>query len=268
MRIVVNHAILLTGVAFLMLPVALIFFSSTHETATLARDGLQFGPGANAVQNYRNVLTLEAGFTNQITMLGMLKNSMIVGSGVAVLTTVFSILSAYAIVYFRLPGAGFLFWMVFATLLFPLESRFITTFQVTSDLGLINTHAGMVLPTIAAALGTFFFRQFFLTLPEEYAEAAIMDGAGPLRFFRDFIVPLSWSRAGAVFVVAFMIGWNQYLWPLMISTDETMYTTMRGIRFMGQETGAGMAFVMISIAPPFFLLLGFQRWFLHGLSDR
>jgi len=265
-RSVINHTILLAGLAFLLVPIALIFFSSTHDTSTLTRQGLQLFPGSSAVQNYHDILFLEAGFADGITTLSMLKNSFIVGFGVAFLTTLFSLLSAFGIVYFRHQWSGFLFWLIFATLLFPLESRFITTFKVTTDLGLINTHMGIILPTLAAALGTFFFRQFFLTLPEEYAEAAILDGAGPWKFFKDFILPLSWARAGAVFVVSFMIGWNQYLWPVMISTDESMYTLIRGIQFVGQETGSGMAFVIISILPPFLMILGFQRWFFNDLS--
>ena len=152
---------------------------------------------------------------------------MIVALGVGILTTAFSFLTAYAIVYFKFRFSGFVFWLVLATLLFPLEARFITTFEVTSALGLINTHTGIVLPVLAAALGTFFFRQYFLTLPEELMEAAILDGAGPIRFLKDIVLPVSWARAGAVFVIAFMIGWNQYLWPLMISTDDSLYTLVR-----------------------------------------
>ena len=258
--------ILLAGVGFLLFPVAVIFFSSSHDTATLARDGLQISFGDNARENYKAVFSLSGGFFDQITAATMLKNSLIIGTGVASLTTAFSILSAYAIVYLKFPMANLLFWVIFATLLFPLESRFVTTFQITAYLGLINTHLGIILPTLAAALGTFFFRQFFLTLPEELAEAARMDGAGPLRFFWDFILPLSWARAGAVFVVSFMIGWNQFLWPLMISTDESLYTLVRGIRFIGQESGPGMALVVISMLPPFVLLLAFQRWFFSNLA--
>ena len=164
-------------------------------------------------------------------------------------------------------GGKWVFWIVFATLLFPLESRFVTTFQVTVELGLVNSHLGIILPVLAMALGTFFFRQYFLTLPEQLTEAAILDGAGPIRFFIDIIVPLSLSRAGAIFVIAFMIGWNQYLWPLMISTDDTLYTLVRGIRLVGQESGPGMALVVITILPPFILLIVFQRWFYRTLHS-
>ncbi len=195
----------------------------------------------------------------------MLKNSLIVGVGVGALTTLISLFTAYAVVFFNFRWAGPVFWVVFVTLLFPLESRVITTFVVTANLGLIDTYAGIILPVLATALGTFFFRQYYLTLPREYLEAAILDGAGPLRFFVDFIVPLSGPRAGAVFMIAFMIGWNQYLWPLMITTREEHYTLVRGMRLIGQESGPGMALIVLSIVPTFLLLLVFQRWFSKSL---
>ncbi len=251
----------------MLAPVVMMIFSSTHSTQTLQQHGLQWSPGGEAFNNYRQVLRFEAGITDQVTPRAMLKNSFIVAIGVASLTTLFSLLTAYAIVFFNMRLAKWVFWMVLATLLFPLESRFITTFQVTSALGLINTHAGLILPVLAAALGTFFFRQYFFTLPPQLIEAAILDGAGPLRFLMEIVVPLSLSRAGAVFVVSFMIGWNQYLWPLMISTDDTLYTLVRGIRLIGQESGPGMALIVITLLPPFLLLLIFQRWFYNGLSS-
>ncbi len=256
-----NHLILLLGVAFLILPIAVIFASSSHETLKLVVDGLQLFPGSAAPDNYARVLRLEAGFTDQITAIDMMKNSLIVAFGVAGLTTGFSLLAAYGLIYFRFPMAGFLFWMTLATLLLPLESRFITTFLVTDQFGLINTHLGMILPTLGLALGTLFFRQLFLTFPDEYLEAAKLDGAGPMRFLFDFILPLSWQRAGAIFVVTFMTGWNQYLWPVMISTDESRYTLMRGIRLIGQESGTGMALIVLSILPPLILVWAFQKWF-------
>ena len=166
-RSVINHAIMLAGVAFLFLPILVVFASSSHETATLVRDGLQLLPGDQAGVNYRRVLTLQAGFTDQITAADMLRNSLILGLGVGAGTTLISLLAAYAMVYFRLRYATALFWLTLATLLLPLESRFITTYLVTDALGLINTHLGMILPALAVALGTLFFRQFFLTLPEE-----------------------------------------------------------------------------------------------------
>ncbi len=261
------HVVLICGLIFLLAPVWLIIFSSTHSTQVLQQDGLQWFASDSMVRNYGQVFSYEAGFFDQITPLVMLQNSLIVGTGVGLLTTLLSILSAYAIVFFNLPGSKWLFWIIFATLLFPLESRFITTFQVTVVLNLVNTHLGIILPVLAMALGTFFFRQYFLTIPEQLMEAAILDGAGPVKFFVDIILPLSLGRAGAIFVIAFMIGWNQYLWPLMISTDESLYTLVRGIRLIGQESGPGMALVVITILPPFILLTVFQRWFYRTLQS-
>lgn len=265
-RGVINHLVLLAGVFIMVAPIVLIFFSSTQSTASLRAEGMQLRFGSFLVENYQSIINYEGGFAEEVTPLAMLKNSMIVAIGVATLTTVLSFFTAYSVVYFRFRFASALFWLVLFTLLFPLESRFIPTFQVTADLGLINTHLGIILPVLAAALGTFFFRQFFLSLPEELLEAAQLDGAGPIKFGWDILMPLSWSRAGAIFVVAFMIGWNQYLWPLMISTDDTLYTLVRGARLLGQESGPGMAFIMLTIIPPFILLLIFQRWFFSALS--
>lgn len=264
-RAIVNHAILVSGVLFLCLPIVLILASSTHTTSQLSVHGLQLVPGTEGPANYNQILTMKAGFTDQITAWAMLSNSLIVAIGTAASTTLISFLAAYSLVYFRLPAATIIFWITMATLLLPLESRFITTFLVTDALGLINTYTGMILPILALALGTLFFRQLFLTFPEEYLEAAKLDGAGPVRFLLDFIMPLSWRRGGAVFVVTFMIGWNQYLWPLMISTDESHYTLMRGIRLIGQESGPGMALVALSILPPLFLVIAFQRWLFKSL---
>ena len=264
---VVTHFILLAGIIFLITPIVLIFVSSTHQSSLLGDSGLQLWPGSEGVKNFTRVLTLQAGFTDQITALDMMKNSLIIATGVAFLTTIVSLCAAYGMVYFKLRIANFVFWLTLATLLLPLESRFITTFLVTDALGLINTHVGMILPVLSVALGTLFFRQLFLSIPNEYLEAAKLDGAGPVRFFVDFIVPMSWKRGGAIFIVTFMIGWNQYLWPLMISTDESRYTLVRGIRLVGEGSGTGMALIVLSILPPLILVIIFQRWFFKALAD-
>lgn len=268
LRGIVNHAILIAGMVFLFLPIVVIFMSSTHSSGVLRSEGLQLLPGDGAIANYVRVFTLEAGFTDRVTAFEMLKNSLILGVGSAVLTSLFAMLTAYALVFFRFRVAGFLFWVTLVTLLFPLEARFINTFQVTSDLGLVNTHLGLVLPTLSLALGTFFYRQYFLSLPDEYLEAAILDGTGPMRFLIDFIVPLSWSRTAAVFSISFIIGWNQYLWPLMISTDDSLYTLVRGIRLLGQNSGPGMAFVVLSILPPMVLLFVFHRTYNYDTPQK
>ena len=265
-RAIINHIILLFGVFIMLSPILLMIFASSQNTAELRTIGMQFEFGDYFIENYNSVINFETGFTDEVTPMAMLKNSMIIAIGVGFLTTLLSFFAAYAIVFFKFKIANIIFWLVLLTLLFPLEARFIPTFQITSYLGLINTHLGIILPVIAAALGTFFFRQFFLTLPEELMEAALLDGAGSFKFALDILMPLSISRAAAIFIIAFMIGWNQYLWPIMISTDDTLYTLVRGIRFMGQGSGAGMAFATITITPPLVLVLIFQRWFFRGLG--
>ena len=265
-RTIINHIILLFGVFIMLFPILLMIFASSQNTADLRTIGMQFQFGDYFIENYNTVINFETGFTDEVTPMAMLKNSIIIAIGVGFFTTLLSFFAAYAIVFFKFKIANIIFWLVLSTLLFPLEARFIPTFQIASYLGLINTHLGIILPVIAAALGTFFFRQFFLTLPEELMEAALLDGAGSFKFALDILMPLSISRAAAIFIIAFMIGWNQYLWPIMISTDDTLYTLVRGIRFMGQGSGAGMAFAIITITPPLVLVLIFQRWFFSGLG--
>ena len=265
-RTIINHIILLFGVFIMLSPILLMIFASSQNTADLRTIGMQFQFGDYFIENYNTVINFETGFTDEVTPMAMLKNSIIIAIGVGFFTTLLSFFAAYAIVFFKFKIANIIFWLVLSTLLFPLEARFIPTFQIASYLGLINTHLGIILPVIAAALGTFFFRQFFLTLPEELMEAALLDGAGSFKFALDILMPLSISRAAAIFIIAFMIGWNQYLWPIMISTDDTLYTLVRGIRFIGQGSGAGMAFAIITITPPLILVLIFQRWFFSGLG--
>ena len=265
-RTIINHIILLFGVFIMLSPILLMIFASSQNTADLRTIGMQFQFGDYFIENYNTVINFETGFTDEVTPMAMLKNSIIIAIGVGFFTTLLSFFAAYAIVFFKFKIANIIFWLVLSTLLFPLEARFIPTFQIASYLGLINTHLGIILPVIAAALGTFFFRQFFLTLPEELMEAALLDGAGSFKFALDILMPLSIYRAAAIFIIAFMIGWNQYLWPIMISTDDTLYTLVRGIRFMGQGSGAGMAFAIITITPPLVLVLIFQRWFFSGLG--
>lgn len=251
----------------MLLPVALMIAAATQTTAAINLNGLRPDLGSEAARNFTEVLTLKAGFTDQISAGAMLGNSLIVATALAGLTTILSLCAAYALVYFRLPLAGFLFWLTMLTLMLPLESRFVTTFQVAATLGLVNTHLGMILPALALALGTLFFRQLFLSFPNEYLEAAKLDGAGPVRFFVDFILPLSWGRGGAIFIVSFMIGWHQYLWPLMLSTDESTYTVVRGIRLIGIESGPGMALAVLTLLPPLILVVLFQRYFFRALAD-
>jgi sn-glycerol 3-phosphate transport system permease protein len=181
--------------------------------------------------------------------------------------------SAFAIVYFRFPFRNFFFWMIFVTLMLPVEVRIIPTFKVVSDLGILNSYLGLTLPLIASATATFLFRQFFMTIPDELAEAARIDGAGPMRFFWDVVVPLSKTSMAALFVIQFIYGWNQYLWPLLITTDESMYTVVIGIKRMivgGDaltEWNLVMATAMLALLPPAAVVILMQKWFVKGLVE-
>jgi len=269
----VAHGILLCGVLFLITPIVLILVASTHTSQTLQQHGFQLIPGGNTLENYRRVFSLETGFFRSVTPITMLKNSMLVAIGTATFTTLFSVLSAYVIVFGKMRWANVYFWVVILTLMYPLESRFITTFKVVSDLGLTNTHTGVILPGLAAALGTFFFRQYFRTVPKELQEAATLDGAGFLRFFLDIVLPASWQRAGVVFVISFMIGWNQYLWPLLITTDPSMNTIVMGIKQMfpsGDDVADWpviMATSILAMIPPVIVVVSMQKLFIRGLVD-
>jgi sn-glycerol 3-phosphate transport system permease protein len=203
----------------------------------------------------------------------MMINSLITALIIVFGKITISILSAFAIVYFRFPMRMLFFWMIFVTLMLPVEVRILPTYKVVSDLGMINTYAGLTVPLIASATATFLFRQFFLTIPDELVEAARIDGAGPMRFFWDVVVPLSRTNIAALFVILFIFGWNQYLWPLLITTDESMYTTVIGIKRMitggdaATEWHLVMATAMLAMLPPALVVLLMQKWFVKGLVD-
>jgi sn-glycerol 3-phosphate transport system permease protein len=193
--------------------------------------------------------------------------------GIALGKIAISIIASFAIVYFRFPLRNFFFWMIFVTLMLPVEVRIIPTFQVASNLHLLNSYVGLTLPLIASATATFLFRQFFLTVPDELAEAARIDGAGPMRFFRDMLLPLSKTSIAALFVIQFIYGWNQYLWPLLVTSDESMYTTVIGIKRMIVGSDAAnewpliMATAMLAMLPPALVVLAMQKWFVRGLVE-
>jgi sn-glycerol 3-phosphate transport system permease protein len=184
-----------------------------------------------------------------------------------------SLLSAFAIVYFRFPFRQLFFWAIFITLMLPVEVRIGPTYQVVADLGLLNSYAGLTIPLIASATATFLFRQFFLTVPDELVEAARMDGAGPLRFFKDVLLPLSTTSIAALFVIQFIYGWNQYLWPLLVTTNEDMYPVVMGIKRMisggdaANEWNVVMATALLAMMPPALVVILMQKWFVKGLVD-
>jgi len=206
----------------------------------------------------------------------MLKNSMILGIGFAVGKVVISMLAAYAIVYFRFRAGTFLFWIIFMTLLLPLEVRIIPSYEVVAKFGLLDTYTGLIVPLIASATGTFFFRQFFRSVPDEILEAARLDGATPVRFFVDILVPLSKTMIAAILIIMFVVGWNQYLWPPIMTTKEENYTLVIGIKQIYQVLAQGgqlpqfhkaFALTILATLPPVLVVLIFQRWFVKGLVE-
>lgn len=267
------HAILILGVALVVFPVYVALIASTHPPGTFLRGVMPLLPGSNALENYATVIVEGRSRAGTPPIGGMLWNSFVMAMTIALGKLVISILSAFAIVYFRFPLRIFFFWLIFVTLMLPVEVRIVPTFQVVADLGLLNSFAGLSIPLIASATATFLFRQFFMTVPEELMEAARVDGAGPMKFFRDILLPLSITNIAALFVIQFIYGWNQYLWPLLITTDARYYTIVMGIQRMATGGEAEplwhlvMATVILAALPPVLVILFMQRLFVKGLTE-
>ncbi|QDL92885.1 sn-glycerol-3-phosphate ABC transporter permease UgpE [Paroceanicella profunda] len=270
-----DHLILLAGCFVMLAPVVLAFTTSTYDAVTIHTQGLKFGWGGHFTDTYAEVLTKKGGFTGEITGARMVLNSMILGIGFAVGKIALSMLAAYAIVYFRLRLGTLFFWMIFTTLLLPLEVRILPSYAVMTQLGLTNTYTGLIVPLLASATGTFFFRQYFRSVPDELLEAARLDGAGPWKFFVDILVPLSRPMMAAIFIIMFVYGWNQYLWPTLITTDESLFTLVRGIKqillvWVGSQIpdyNQAFALAILAMLPPVLVVLVFQRWFIKGLTE-
>jgi sn-glycerol 3-phosphate transport system permease protein len=266
-----SHAVLIIGVAVVAFPVWLTFVASTLTATEVLDTPMRLIPGSHLLENYAHVLQKGAGGGAPLGRL--LINSLISALVIAIGKIAISILSAYAIVYFRFPGRMFCFWLIFLTLMLPVEVRILPTYKVVADMGLLDTYTGLTLPLVASATATFLFRQFFLTIPEELLEAARIDGAGPMRFFKDVVLPLSMTNIAALFVILFIYGWNQYLWPLLITTKEEMYTAVIGMRRMisggdaATEWNLVMTTAMLAMLPPALVIIVMQRWFVKGLVD-
>ncbi|HUK04528.1 MAG TPA: sn-glycerol-3-phosphate ABC transporter permease UgpE [Burkholderiales bacterium] len=269
----VRHAVLIAGVALVMLPVYVALVASTLPIASIMTVPMPLWPGTEALQNYAAVIAHGSALGSSAPVGRMMVNSLIMALVIACGKISISIISAFAIVYFRFPLRTACFWMIFVTLMLPVEVRILPTYQVVASLGLVNTYTGLTLPLIASATATFLFRQFFLTIPDELAEAARIDGAGPMRFFLDVVVPLSRTNIAALFVIMFIFGWNQYLWPLLVTTQENMYTTVIGIKRMipGGDAAAEwnliMATAILAMLPPAAVILLMQKWFVKGLVE-
>jgi len=269
-----THAILWIGIAIVALPVYITFVASTLAADEVLQSPMPLLPGTHLIENYRKVLGEGASTNVTSAPVGrMMVNSLVSALVIAFGKIAISLLSAFAIVYFRFRFRALVFWMIFVTLMLPVEVRILPTYKVVSDLGMLDSYAGLTIPLIASATATFLFRQFFLTIPDELAEAARMDGAGPMRFFWDVVVPLSRPNIAALFVILFIYGWNQYLWPLLVTTQETMYTVVIGIKRMiaggdaATEWNLVMATAMLAMLPPALVVLLMQKWFVIGLVD-
>ena len=273
---VLSHLVLVLGVLIVAFPVYLTFVASTQTAEQIVQNvPMSLLPGSNMLESYR--LALFGGTTQYGSKLNpvapMLMVSMISALTIAIGKIAISLLSAFAVVYFRFPGRSLVFWMIFVTLMLPVEVRILPTYKVVSDLGMLNSYAGLTVPLIASATATFLFRQFFLTVPDELVEAARIDGAGPMRFFWDVLLPLSKTSIAALFVIQFIYGWNQYLWPLLMTTSEDMYPVVMGIKRMitggdaATEWNAVMATAILAMIPPTLVVMLMQKWFVKGLVD-
>jgi sn-glycerol 3-phosphate transport system permease protein len=268
-----SHAVLILGVLLVAFPLYVTFVASTHTLQAIMQVPMPLLPGDQLLENYRQVLTAGTTTGSRAAVGNMLINSTVMALAIPLGKIAISIISAFAIVYFRFPLRMFFFWMIFVTLMLPVEVRIIPTFKVIADLGMLNTYAGLTVPLIASATATFLFRQFFMTVPDELAEAARVDGAGPMRFFWDVVLPLSKTTMAALFVIQFIYGWNQYLWPLLITTDESMYTAVIGIKRMivgsdaANEWNLIMATAILAMLPPALVVVLMQRWFVRGLVE-
>lgn len=268
-----SHFILILGVVAVAFPLYVAFVASTQSLEQVRQVPLSLWPGTHMVENYLQALSGGSTVGSSAPVGRMMWVSLVMAMVIAVGKIAISLLSAFAIVYFRFPGRHFFFWMIFVTLMLPVEVRIAPTYQVVADLGMLNSYAGLTIPLIASATATFLFRQFFLTVPDELVEAARMDGAGPMRFFRDILLPLSRTSIAALFVIQFIYGWNQYLWPLITTTSEDMYPVVIGIKRMiaggdaATEWNLVMATAILAMLPPALVVLLMQRWFVKGLID-
>lgn len=271
---VLSHAVMILGVMVVAFPLYLALVASTHTAADIVQAPMPLLPGGEMWANYKAALFGSGKLGSNTNVVHMMWVSFVTAIIITVGKIAISLLSAFAIVYFRFPFKMLCFWAIFLTLMLPVEVRILPTYKVVADLGLLNTYGGLTLPLIASATATFLFRQFFLTVPDELVEAARMDGAGPMRFFKDVLVPLSKTSIAALFVIQFIYGWNQYLWPLLMTTTEDMYPVVIGIKRMvggGGEASIdwniAMATAILAMMPPAAVVILMQKWFVKGLVD-
>ncbi|WP_077001493.1 sn-glycerol-3-phosphate ABC transporter permease UgpE [Variovorax sp. KK3] len=268
-----SHVVLILGIAIVAFPIYLAFVASTHTRDAILQVPMPLTPGGHMVENYTSALVGADTQGARVVVGRMMWISLVTALVISIGKIAISLLSAFAIVYFRFPFKKLVFWMIFVTLMLPVEVRILPTYKVLADLNMLNTYAGLTVPLIASATATFLFRQFFMSVPDELVEAARIDGAGPMRFFKDILVPLSQTSIAALFVIQFIYGWNQYLWPLLATTSEDMYPVVIGIKRMIASGDAAvdwnlvMATAILALVPPAIVVVLMQRWFVKGLVD-
>ncbi|MGP3018031.1 sn-glycerol-3-phosphate ABC transporter permease UgpE [Serratia marcescens] len=267
-----SHVMLIIGVLLVLFPLYVAFVAATLDDKQVFQVPMTLVPGGHLWENIRNIW--QGGVGNlKVPFSLLLLNSVIMALAITFGKIAVSVLSAYAIVYFRFPLRSLFFWLIFLTLMLPVEVRIFPTVEVISNLNLLDSYTGLTLPLMASATATFLLRQFFMTLPDELLEAARIDGAGPMRFFWDIVLPLSKTNLAALFVITFIYGWNQYLWPILITSDASMGTAVAGIKSMISTSGAPtqwnqvMAAMILTLLPPLAVVLLMQRWFVRGLVD-
>jgi sn-glycerol 3-phosphate transport system permease protein len=271
---VLAHLVMVLGLVIVAFPLYMAFVASSHTAQDIVQAPMPLLPGDNLVPTYKAALLGGGtGVGSTAPVARMMWVSLVTALVITFGKIAISLLSAFAIVYFRFPLKGLFFWAIFVTLMLPVEVRIMPTYKVVSDLGMLNSFAGLTIPLIASATATFLFRQFFLTVPDELVEAARIDGAGPMRFFKDVLLPLSKTSMAALFVIQFIYGWNQYLWPLLATTSEDMYPVVIGIKRMiaggdaANEWNVVMATALLAMLPPAVVVVLMQRWFIKGLVD-
>ncbi len=271
---ILAHVVMVLGVLIVAFPLYLAFIASTHTAQEIVQTPMPLLPGSNFWYSYKAALFgSENSAGSSAPVAHMMWVSLVTALVISIGKISISLLSAFAIVYFRFPFKKTVFWAIFVTLMLPVEVRILPTYKVLSDLNMLNTYAGLTVPLIASATATFLFRQFFLTVPEELTEASRMDGASPMRFFIDVLLPLSKTSIAALFVIQFIYGWNQYLWPLLATTSEDMYPVVVGIKRMiaggdsQNEWNVVMATAILAMLPPAIVVVAMQKWFVKGLVD-
>ncbi|UWQ43520.1 sn-glycerol-3-phosphate ABC transporter permease UgpE (plasmid) [Leisingera aquaemixtae] len=269
-----THLVLILGVLAIALPVWITFVAATHDQLRMNQAPLPLWPGDHFLVNMKQTL-FGSGLSGTETapVWLMLLNSLAMALMISTGKIAISLLSAFAIVYFKFPFRMTFFWMIFITLMLPVEVRILPTFEVVANLGMLNSYWGLSIPLIASATATFMFRQVFLTVPDELLESARIDGAGPLRFFFDILLPLSRTNIAALFVILFIFGWNQYLWPLLITTDTSMTTIVMSIKQMLEAAEQSpqwniiMTTALLAMIPPVFVVIAMQKLFVQGLTE-